>query len=90
MGRTTIAVTIGEPAGIGPDLCVLLGDKAWPARLVLVGDIELLRERARRLGADVQFVPYSVGGTRAATALEVAHFPLAAPEEFSRRQRVLR
>jgi 4-hydroxythreonine-4-phosphate dehydrogenase len=77
-GRTTIAVTIGEPAGIGPDLCVRLSEKRWPARLVLVGDIELLRERARRLGTGVQFVPYSVGGTRGATTLEVAHFPLAA------------
>ncbi len=77
--RTTIAVTIGEPAGIGPDLCVRLAEKSWPARLVLIGDIELLRERARRLGAGVQFVPYSLGGAPGSSALDVAHFPLAAP-----------
>jgi len=77
--RLTIAVTIGEPAGIGPDLCVRLAEKRWPARLVLVGDIELLRERARRLGAGVQFIPYSLGGAGGSVALEVAHFPLAAP-----------
>ncbi|HZI82697.1 MAG TPA: 4-hydroxythreonine-4-phosphate dehydrogenase PdxA [Casimicrobiaceae bacterium] len=77
--RITIAVTIGEPAGIGPDLCVRLAEKSWPARLVLIGDIELLRERARRLGAGVRFVPYSLGGAPASAALEVAHFPLAAP-----------
>jgi 4-hydroxythreonine-4-phosphate dehydrogenase len=75
--RLTIAVTIGEPAGIGPDLCVRLAEKRWPVRLVLVGDIELLRERARRLGAGVQFVPYSLGGAGGSSALEVAHFPLA-------------
>ena len=77
--RPTIAVTMGEPAGIGPDLCVRLAEKSWPARLVLIGDIELLRERARRLGAGVQFVPYSLGGAGGAVTFEVAHFPLAAP-----------
>ena len=77
--RPTIAVTVGEPAGIGPDLCVRLAEKTWPARLVLIGDIELLRERARRIGAGVQFVPYSLGGAGGAITFEVAHFPLAVP-----------
>ena len=77
--RPTIAVTIGEPAGIGPDLCVRLAERNWRARLVLIGDIELLRERGRRLGAGVRFAPYSLGGAAASSALEVAHFPLGAP-----------
>src|ERR1051326_3687329 len=77
--RPTIAVTIGEPAGIGPDLCVRLAEKNWAARLVLIGDIELLRERARRLSAGVRFAPYSLGAGPASPALEVAHFPLAKP-----------
>ncbi|HEX8012145.1 MAG TPA: 4-hydroxythreonine-4-phosphate dehydrogenase PdxA [Casimicrobiaceae bacterium] len=77
--RPTIAVTIGEPAGIGPDLCVRLGERNWTARLVLVGDIELLRERARRLGAGVRFTPYSLGGAGGRALLEVAHFPVGAP-----------
>ncbi|HEV3241230.1 MAG TPA: 4-hydroxythreonine-4-phosphate dehydrogenase PdxA [Casimicrobiaceae bacterium] len=75
----TIAVTIGEPAGIGPDLCVRLAERAWPARLVFVGDIELLRERARRLGAGVCFGAYVRRGSPASGMLEVAHFPVAAP-----------
>jgi 4-hydroxythreonine-4-phosphate dehydrogenase len=79
MMRPTIAVTIGEPAGIGPDLCVRLAERAWPMRLVLVGDIELLRERARRLGAGVRFAPYSLGGAPGSATIEVAHFPLAVP-----------
>jgi 4-hydroxythreonine-4-phosphate dehydrogenase len=73
----TIAVTAGEPAGIGPDLCVRLAERTWPARLVLIGDIELLRERARRLRAGVRLVPYVASVPRAADATEVAHFPLA-------------
>ena len=76
--RPTIAVTIGEPAGIGPDLCVRLAERTWAARLVLVGDIELLRERARRLGAGVRFGPYVRRTAPAPTTLEVAHFPVAA------------
>lgn len=74
----TIAVTIGEPAGIGPDLCVRLAERAWPARLVLVGDIELLRERARRLGAGVRFGAYVRQALPPTEMLEVAHFPVAA------------
>jgi 4-hydroxythreonine-4-phosphate dehydrogenase len=75
---STIAVTAGEPAGIGPDLCVRLAERTWPARLVLMGDIELLRERARRLRAGVRFAPYVARSACAPGAIEVAHFPLAA------------
>ena len=74
-----IAITIGEPAGIGPDLCVRLAERRWPARLVAFGDIELLRERARRLRAGVRFVPYASAGPVTPHVFEVMHFPLAAP-----------
>jgi 4-hydroxythreonine-4-phosphate dehydrogenase len=73
-----IAVTSGEPAGIGPDLCVRLAERRWPNRIVLFGDIELLRDRARRLGAGVRLVPYANGDAAIPGAIEVAHYPLAA------------
>jgi 4-hydroxythreonine-4-phosphate dehydrogenase len=73
----TIAVTMGEPAGIGPDLCVRLAERAWPARLVLLGDIELLRERARRLGAGIRLGAYMRAASPAPGTLEVVHFPVA-------------
>ena len=79
----TIAVTIGEPAGIGPDLAVRLVERTWPARLVLVGDMELIRERARRLGAGIRLVPYTKRGVMP-SAIEVAHFPLAVPVQAGR------
>src|SRR5437899_1497396 len=79
----TIAVTIGEPAGIGPDLAVRLVERTWPARLVLVGDMELIRERARRLGAGIRLVPYTKRGV-IPSAIEVAHFPLAVPVQAGR------
>jgi len=43
-----IALTTGEPAGIGPDICAMLADAALPARLVALGDAQLLAQRARR------------------------------------------
>jgi len=40
--RPAIAVTSGEPAGIGPELCVRLAREAFPARIVVIGDRALL------------------------------------------------
>ena len=62
-GLPVIAVTSGEPAGIGPDICLQLAGRAWPARLVVLGDRQLMAERARRLGLD-------------AAAVEICHIPL--------------
>ncbi len=84
MTAPTIVVTIGEPAGIGPDLTARLAERTWPARLVLAGDCELLRERARRLGAGVRLVPYLRGSAATPGALEVAHFPVAVPVQAGR------
>ncbi|TSA00630.1 MAG: 4-hydroxythreonine-4-phosphate dehydrogenase PdxA [Rhodocyclaceae bacterium] len=47
-----IAVTSGEPAGIGPDLCLRLAERSWPASLVVLSDRDLLAVRARQLGLD--------------------------------------
>ena len=49
----TIVVTSGEPAGIGPDLCLALADHDWSCRLLIAGDPTLLAARARDTGAHV-------------------------------------
>ena len=75
-----IAVTAGEPAGIGPDLCVALARARLPARVVVVADRDLLQRRARALRAPVaitDFDPKLATGTRG--ALVVRHLPLAQP-----------
>jgi 4-hydroxythreonine-4-phosphate dehydrogenase len=46
-----IVVTSGEPAGIGPDACVALSRRDWPADLVIAGDAQLLGETAAALAA---------------------------------------
>src|SRR3989442_14778426 len=43
-----IAVTSGEPAGIGPGVCLALARKKFSARNVGLGDREKVESRARR------------------------------------------
>jgi len=40
--RAPLAITLGEPAGIGPELCARLVERRWPHPLVLIGDPALL------------------------------------------------
>lgn len=48
-----LIVTAGDPAGIGPDICLALAGAESRARFAVVGDPDVLRERARALGLDV-------------------------------------
>jgi 4-hydroxythreonine-4-phosphate dehydrogenase len=48
-----IVVTSGEPAGIGPDICLALAKHHLGARLAVLADHGLLVDRARALGARV-------------------------------------
>ena len=45
-----VAVTVGEPAGIGPEICLRLSERQWPMPLVLIGDKTTLDLRAATLG----------------------------------------
>ncbi len=50
-----LVLTAGEPAGIGPDLCVLLAAARDDADITVVADPRVLRERARMLGVAFEF-----------------------------------
>ena len=52
-GIPRIAITPGEPSGIGPDVVVALATEPWPVEIVAIADPELLTERARMLGTQV-------------------------------------
>ncbi len=43
-----IAITAGEPAGIGPDLCALIAQRPFDADIVVIGDPDLIQERAQQ------------------------------------------
>ena len=45
-----IALTAGEPAGIGPDLCIQLAQQTHPYQCVVIADPDLLQQRAAQLG----------------------------------------
>lgn len=45
-----IVISSGEPAGIGPELCLQLLTRSWPVPLVVLGDKDLFLARAQTLG----------------------------------------
>ena len=53
-----IAITPGEPAGIGPDLLIKLAQHQWDAQLVVIADGALLKQRAKLLGLDINLIDF--------------------------------
>ncbi|MFA5370683.1 MAG: 4-hydroxythreonine-4-phosphate dehydrogenase PdxA [Sideroxydans sp.] len=70
-----LAITAGEPAGIGPELCLQLVRLALP--LVIIADKGLLQQRAAQLGLAVQFHDYTPDAPHFMGKLSVLHVPLA-------------
>ena len=56
-----LAVTPGEPAGIGPDLIILLAQHTWDAQVVVFADADMLKKRAELLKKDIEIIPYASG-----------------------------
>ena len=61
-----IAITSGEPAGIGSDICVLLAQHQFAADITIIGDANMLAARADKLN-----IPFDTKN--------VLHTPTAAP-----------
>ena len=76
-----LAITAGEPAGIGPDLCLQLAQRAHDQALVVLADKTLLQQRAKLLGLDVQLHDYDPQQISPLPPgqLRVLHIPLAQP-----------
>jgi 4-hydroxythreonine-4-phosphate dehydrogenase len=78
--KPRIVITSGEPAGIGPDACVVLAQSDWDADLVVAGDASLLQSAAASLSLPLQIRLYEstspVTSHRAGT-LRVLHIPTA-------------
>ena len=81
MSQPLIAVTSGEPAGIGPELCLKLADWSGAGHPVVLGDRDLLAARAAALGWPVALRDYTPGQSAAAGHLDVLHLPLAKPAQ---------
>lgn len=71
----TLALTAGEPAGIGPELCLQLATETRQPGIVVVAARELLEARAKQLGIEVVLEPWEPGeaATRESGRLSVYH-----------------
>ncbi len=58
MNRPRIAISAGEPAGIGPDVVLAAAGKSWNADLVVIADRDMLEQRAAKLGLEVSLTSY--------------------------------
>ena len=76
-----VVVTTGEPAGIGPELILMLAAQGQlPEHTVAIGDPEMLRQRATQLGLDVTITVGAPGERHRATqGLSVWPVALSAP-----------
>ncbi len=88
--RPVVAVSIGCPAGIGPEVAVVGAARQDVARCVLVGDVDVIRRAAALRGVAARRL-VAVDGRRAARALApgevgvwIASTPLARPPDPGR------
>lgn len=85
-----IVLTSGEPAGIGPELCLAIARTSFPIELVCVADRDLLAERSQQLGLPVALRDYDPKAQRPhePDTLTVLHRPLGThskPGQLDRR-----
>lgn len=68
-----LAITSGEPAGIGPDLCLQLSAESLPCPCVILADRYLLAQRAQQMGISFRLPEFSANHLQ---KLSVWHIPL--------------
>ena len=73
MSTARLAITAGEPAGIGPDLCMMLAQHPSPCERVIIADPQLLRDRAQQLGLPVELLPFDPDALPVAQAAGQLH-----------------
>ncbi|WDE08420.1 4-hydroxythreonine-4-phosphate dehydrogenase PdxA [Thalassomonas viridans] len=77
-----LAITPGEPAGIGPDLVIAIAQQAWPVQVVVIASADLLLKRAKQLQLPLELIPYDAGAAakpQQAGTLTVLPLELGAP-----------
>jgi len=80
----TLAITAGEPAGIGPELVALVAarhrEHPFPAQLVVLGDRDVLRARAERIGVAAEYADYDPARIdQTQRAIAIWHHRVAVP-----------
>jgi 4-hydroxythreonine-4-phosphate dehydrogenase len=77
-----LALTAGEPAGVGPELLIRLAATSLAANFVAITDRSLLERAAERCGTTIQLLDDDGADIeqRTSGSLRVKHVPLGAPE----------
>ena len=75
-----LVITAGEPAGIGPDLCVQLAAASPEIPFIVIADKYLLQQRVAQIGIGLQVRDFSASPESVAqpNTLTVIHVPLVA------------
>ncbi len=77
-----VAITPGEPAGIGPDLTIQLAQKPWDAQLIVFASKALMQERAQMLNLPLELIDYQADQNQPiqqAGQLYIVDIPLSVP-----------
>lgn len=77
-----IAITPGEPAGIGPDLVINIAQQPWPVQIVVVACKALIIERAKQLNLPISLMDYDANNEatpQAKGTLTIIDVPLGQP-----------
>ena len=70
-------VTSGEPAGIGPDICLSLAMRIDERPIVVLADLNLLKKRAETLNQSIELIEYKEQSESSGQGqLYVEHIPL--------------
>lgn len=72
-----IVVTSGEPAGIGPDLCLMLASQDVHANITIIGDMKMLADRAKQLHLDIELSAHPSQSSDSLNSISVLHIPTA-------------
>ncbi len=78
MRRPRLALVPGEPAGVGPELCVRAAQQAWPSDLVAYADPDCLRRAAAALSLPIEFTSADAPATPGVLPLVEIHHPATA------------
>ena len=71
-----LALTVGEPAGIGPDLTVMLAQSEHQHQIIAICDPELLKRRAQLLGKELTVKIFDGESKQLAKAGEIWVHPI--------------
>ncbi|MBR6026619.1 MAG: 4-hydroxythreonine-4-phosphate dehydrogenase PdxA [Neisseriaceae bacterium] len=74
MKDLVLAITAGEPAGIGADICLDLNEDELPCRVVILADINLMKSRSKQLGLPFTLPQYDLHNPQ---KLSICHISLA-------------